>query len=106
MYVISSMIFYKEIRLNISCESTAGLYEMPSLIMVILKYQLNFKMSAANCRYKCIVKPVLSSHFKEDRKMVFETDYHLMQVKSNHLLQVKSIAEFSRGAFCSTFDLH
>ena len=24
----------------------------------------------------------------------------------NHLMQVKSIAECSRGAFCSTFDLH
>ena len=28
------------------------------------------------------VKPVLSGHQKEDQKLVFKTDYHLMQVKS------------------------
>ena len=81
------------------------------------------------------VKPALSSHFKEDQKLLFETDYCLMQVKSiaecskgstvnpvlsSHskrtqklvfnidyrLMQVKSIAECSNGAFCNTFDLH
>ena len=35
---------------------------------------------------------------KEDQKLVFKTDYHLMQVKS--------IAECSKRAFCNTFDLH
>ena len=44
------------------------------------------------------VKPVLSSHSKEDQRLVFKTDYHLMHVKS--------IAECSLGAFCNTFDLH
>ena len=28
------------------------------------------------------VKPAFSSHSKEDQKLVFKTDYHLMQVKS------------------------
>ena len=44
------------------------------------------------------VKPVLSGHSKVDKKLVFKTDYHLMQVKS--------IAESSKRAFCNTFDLH
>ena len=35
---------------------------------------------------------------KEDQNLVFMTDYPLMQVKS--------IAECSKGAFCNTFDLH
>ena len=43
------------------------------------------------------VKPVLSGHSKRRQKLVFNTDYLLMQVKS--------IAECSR-AFCNTFDLH
>ena len=34
---------------------------------------------------------------KEDQKLVFKTDYRLMQVKS--------IAECSKGTFCNTFDL-
>ena len=38
------------------------------------------------------VKPFLSGHWKK------KTNYHLMQVKS--------IAECSKGAFCNTFDLH
>ena len=42
------------------------------------------------------VKPVLSSHSKRP-KLVFKTDYRLMQVKS--------IAECSR-AFYNTFNLH
>ena len=36
------------------------------------------------------VKPVLSSHSKRTQKLVFKTDYHLMQVKS--------IAECSKGS--------
>ena len=43
------------------------------------------------------VKPVLSSHSKEDR-FVFKT--------GNRFMQVESIAECSRAAFCNTFDLH
>ena len=45
-----------------------------------------------------IVKPVLGRHSKEDQKLVFKTDYCLMQVKS--------IAECSKRAFCNIFDLH
>ena len=44
------------------------------------------------------VKPVLSGHSKRRPKLVYKTDYRLMQVKS--------IAECSKGAFCNTFDLH
>ena len=43
------------------------------------------------------VKPVLSGHSKEDQRLVFETDYCL--------LKVKSIAECSKRAFCNTFAL-
>ena len=42
------------------------------------------------------VKPVLSGHSRIRPKLF--TDYRLMQVKS--------IAECSKRAFCSTFDLH
>ena len=44
------------------------------------------------------VKPVLNSHSKEDQKFVFKTD--------DRLMQVKSIAECTKIAFCNTFDLH
>ena len=44
------------------------------------------------------VKPVLSSHTKEDQKLFFKTDYGLMHFKS--------IAECSKRAFCNTFDLY
>ena len=48
--------------------------------------------------YEYTVKPVLSDHSKRSQKCVFKTGYCLMQVKS--------IAECSAGAFCNTFDLH
>ena len=41
--------------------------------------------------YAHSVKPVLNSHSKKDQKLVFRTDYSLMQVKS--------IAECSKRAF-------
>ena len=44
------------------------------------------------------VKPVLSSHSKKTKNWIFKTKYHLMQVKS--------IAECSKRAFCNTFDMH
>ena len=44
------------------------------------------------------VKPVLSSLSKKNKKLVFKTDYRLMQVKS--------IAECSKRAFCNNFNLH
>ena len=43
----------------------------------------------------------LSGHSKRRSKLVFKTEYRLMQVKT--------IAECSKralGAFCNTFDLH
>ena len=46
----------------------------------------------------CTVKPVLSGHSKIDKMKVLKT--------GGSLMQVKSIAECSRGAFCNTFDLH
>ena len=40
------------------------------------------KLSAA-IFFRCFtVKPVLSGHSKEDQKLVFKTDYRLIQVKS------------------------
>ena len=44
------------------------------------------------------VKPVFSGHSKRRPKLVCKTDCRLMQVKS--------IAECSKRAFCNTFDLH
>ena len=44
------------------------------------------------------VKPVLSDHSKRDQKLAFKIKCCLMQVKS--------IAECSKRAFCNTFDLH
>ena len=44
------------------------------------------------------VKPVLSGHYKRRPKLVLKTDYSLMQVES--------IAECFKRAFCNTFDLH
>ena len=42
-------------------------------------------------------KTCLKRSLKKDQKLGFKTDYCLMQVKS--------IAECSKGAFCNTFDL-
>ena len=44
------------------------------------------------------VKPVLNGHSKIDNKKIIMTNGSIMKVKS--------IAEYSRGAFCNTFDLH
>ena len=44
------------------------------------------------------VKPVLSGQAKKDQKLAFKRDYRLMQVKS--------ITECSKGAFCNSFNLH
>ena len=48
--------------------------------------------SVSSLETTVIVKPVLS------QKLVFKTDYRL--------IKVKSIAECSKRAFCSTLDLH
>ena len=72
-----------------------------------LKSVGNFRTFFVICPYlslfPCIynistVKPVLSGHSKEDQQLVFKTDYCL--------IQVKSIAECSKSAFCNTFNLH
>ena len=59
----------------------------------------------ADCNILRYGKPILlqknlsyASTQKEDQKLGFKIDYHLMQVKS--------IAECSKRAFCNTFDLH
>ena len=44
------------------------------------------------------IKTCLISHAQKDHKSVFKTNYRLMQAKS--------IAECSFGAFCNTLDLH
>ena len=43
-------------------------------------------------------KTCLKRPLQKDQKLAFKTDYRLMQVKS--------IAECSKRAFCNTFDLH
>ena len=44
------------------------------------------------------VKPVLSGHSKIDKTKVL--------MENDSLMEVKSTAECSTGAFCNTFDLH
>ena len=48
--------------------------------------------------HEITVKPVLSGHSKIDHQLLFKMDYSLMQVKS--------IAECSKRAFCNNYDLH
>ena len=56
-------------------------------------------INLASSKYTvCTVKPVLSGHSK-DQKLVFKTDYRLMQVK-------KYCRMLPLGALCNTFDLH
>ena len=65
----------------------------------ILLYSANSKgTDVPLMQFSSTVKPVLSGHSKEDLKFVFKIDYRLMQFKN--------IAECSKRAFCSTFDLH
>ena len=42
----------------------------------------------------CTVKPVLSGHLKKDKKLGFQTDYRLMQVKS--IAECSSILQYFR----------
>ena len=44
------------------------------------------------------LKPVLAATQKDDLKLVFKSNYCLMQVES--------IAECSKRAFCNSFNLH
>ena len=53
---------------------------------------------AISNKIECIVKPVLSGHSKIDKTKALKS--------CGSFMQVKSTAECSRGAFCSTFDLH
>ena len=49
-------------------------------------------------RNKSTVKPVLSGHSKEDQKLVFKTDYHLMQVQS-----ITEYSLWSKGSILQYF---
>ena len=54
-------------------------------------------------------KTCLKWPLKKKTKMVFKTDYRLMQVKSIAECSKGSILQYfwpPRGAFCNTFDLH
>ena len=37
--------------------------------------------AGVSCQLKCIVKPVLNGHSQKDQKLVFKTNYRLMQVQ-------------------------
>ena len=52
----------------------------------------NILSSDFGCSHILTGRPALSSHSKEDQKLVFKTDYHLMHVKS--------IAECSKATIC------
>ena len=59
-------------------------------------YCLQYRLTRdRNWRKKKTVQPVLSSHLKENPKLVFKTNYRLMQVKS--------IAECSKGSILQYF---
>ena len=45
------------------------------------------------------VKPVLNGHSQKDRKLVFKTNYHLMQVKSIAECSKRSIQQYLRPSF-------
>ena len=47
-----------------------------------LDFDLSAKVSHIGMPSVYTVKPVLSGHTKKDLKLVFRTDYRLMQVKS------------------------
>ena len=65
--------------------------------MVILSDHNTFKISFEKLE-KNTGKPVLSGDSKVDKTKILKTDGSLMQVES--------IAECSKRAFCNTFDLH
>ena len=64
----------------------------------VQKFLLSRQSDDVNTCSTTTVKPVLSGHSKRRPKLVIRTDYRLMQVKS--------IAECSKRAFCNAFDLH
>ena len=72
--------------------------EAPKNLSENLVSQYNFikepKISEKNIDFNT-VKPALSDHSQKDRKLVFKTDYRLMQVKS--------IAECSKGSILQYF---
>ena len=69
-----------------------------SSVSTLVKMQHCWKSHVAAQIVPITVKPVLGGHSKRRPKLVFKTDYRLMQVKR--------IAECSKRAFCNTFDLH
>ena len=54
--------------------------------------KLDIKILHATLAFMNTVKPILNDHSQNDQKLVFKTNYHLMQIKS--------IAECSKRAFC------
>ena len=64
--------------------------------IMIIHHVLDFHVHTTN--HISTMKPFLSGHSKIDKTKILKT--------SGSLVQVKSIAECSGGAFCNTFDLH
>ena len=69
--------------------------KVPKPKLIVFDLGRNVRMFTG---YAITVKSVVNGHSKKDQKLVFKTDYRLMQVKC--------IAECSKRAFCNTFDLH
>ena len=68
----------------------------PDLVLSVCKgYKQTTKVAASKERVNYTVKPVLKGHSQKDQKLVFETNYGLMQVKS--------IAECSKGSILQYF---
>ena len=66
--------------------------------LVKMVHCIYWGITVYNLEKHCTVKPVLSGHSERTPKLVFNTDYRLMQVKSN--------AECSKGSILHTFNLH
>ena len=82
-------------RQKVTVDPTNYGYGLKNGSLVPIYHQNNLKESLVQT---CTVKPVLSGHSIRRQKMVLKTDCRFMQIKS--------IAECSKRAFCNTFDLH
>ena len=67
-------------------------------MMVVTIALSSMKMMNTTFLLELYSKTCVKQPLKKNTKYVFKTNYHLMQVKS--------IAECSKRAFCNTFDLH
>ena len=83
-----------------SIDQTVGMHSLIWAKVVHMQQSQNFKKEGLikpeiSHTHACTVKPVKNSHSQKDQKLVFKTNYRLMQVKS--------IAECSNGSILQYF---